>query len=366
VALDLSGLADISDDSPGGEDVEFDADFVALEGAAKGKPEVQYGDTIEPAVPPDWKEVRALATGLLERTRDLRVLTHLAVARLHLDGLPGFAEVLFRIRDQLENRWEQVHPRLDPEDDNDPTLRANALFRLQDPGSVVRPLRDLPLAASPMTGPVSWRDIAIFGGHVEPEEGREKMTETFIRGAFSRTNPERLALLTEAAEVAAREVKAIPAVFEDHAGAATGPDFSVLGKLLGEIQRDLKRFEPAADAPQEEEEEAPAAEAGGGGEEMAPATGGGGGGARGGRGFASIRSITAVTTREDALHLLELVSGYFRTSEPSSPVPMLVDRARRLAGMDFMAILQELAPDGIGQAQVVAGPQPDQQVDQGY
>jgi hypothetical protein len=31
-----------------------------------------------------------------------------------------------------------------------------------------------------------------------------------------------------------------------------------------------------------------------------------------------------------------------------------------------MAILQELAPDGIGQAQVVAGPQPDQQVDQGY
>jgi hypothetical protein len=45
---------------------------------------------------------------------------------------------------------------------------------------------------------------------------------------------------------------------------------------------------------------------------------------------------------------------------------MLVDRARRLAGMDFMAILQELAPDGIGQAQVVAGPQPDQQVDQGY
>ena len=39
---------------------------------------------------------------------------------------------------------------------------------------------------------------------------------------------------------------------------------------------------------------------------------------------------------------------------------MLIDRSRRLAGMDFMAILQDLAPDGIGQAQVVAGPQSEQ------
>ncbi len=43
---------------------------------------------------------------------------------------------------------------------------------------------------------------------------------------------------------------------------------------------------------------------------------------------------------------------------------MLVDRARRLAGMDFMSLLQELASDGVNQAQVVIGPQQDQQNDQ--
>jgi len=355
--LDSTPLPDLSDSAPAGENLELDPDFGALERAAQGKPETQYGDTINPATPPDWKETQALATTLLDRTRDLRVLTHLAVARLHLAGLPGFAEVLTQIRDQLENRWEQVHPQLDPEDDNDPTLRANALFRLQDPANVLRPLRDLPLANTPMTGPVSWRDIAVFGGHIEPEPGREKMTEAFIRGAFSKTNPERFALLQEAVDVALREVKAIPAAFDTNAGSATGPDFTNLQKLLAEIQRDLKRFEPAADAPEETFAE-PAEETGGDEGELAASPGMVRAAAP--RGAVSIRALTAVTNREDALHLLELVSTYFRTNEPSSPLPMLIDRSRRLAGMDFMAILQDLAPDGIGQAQVVAGPQPEQ------
>ena len=33
-------------------------------------PEVQYGDTIVPAVPPEWKHVKKQALDLLEHTRD--------------------------------------------------------------------------------------------------------------------------------------------------------------------------------------------------------------------------------------------------------------------------------------------------------
>ena len=79
---------------------------------------------MNPATPADWQETEAIAVGLLERARDLRVLAYLAVARLHLAGLPGFAEVFHQIRSELEHRWQHVHPQLDPEDNNDPTVRS--------------------------------------------------------------------------------------------------------------------------------------------------------------------------------------------------------------------------------------------------
>jgi len=51
-----------------------------------------------------------------------------------------------------------------------------------------------------------------------------------------------------------------------------------------------------------------------------------------------------VETRAQALSLLEDVQRYFRTAEPSRPVPMLCERARALAGRDFMSILKEVLP----------------------
>jgi type VI secretion system protein ImpA len=51
-----------------------------------------------------------------------------------------------------------------------------------------------------------------------------------------------------------------------------------------------------------------------------------------------------IETRAQALSLLEEVQRYFRIAEPSSPVPMLCERARALAGRDFMSILKEVLP----------------------
>jgi type VI secretion system protein ImpA len=42
--------------------------------------------------------------------------------------------------------------------------------------------------------------------------------------------------------------------------------------------------------------------------------------------------------------LLDLVQRYFRHSEPSSPVPMLCQRARALAERDFMGVLRDVLP----------------------
>jgi type VI secretion system protein ImpA len=51
-----------------------------------------------------------------------------------------------------------------------------------------------------------------------------------------------------------------------------------------------------------------------------------------------------VTSRAQAIALLDQVHHYFRRSEPSSPVPMLCDRARALAERDFMGVLRDVLP----------------------
>ena len=191
-------LPDLSPDAPAGESLENDSAFGALERATRGKPEQQHGDLIIPAEDPDWKEVDAQASALLGTTRDLRILQYLALARLNLRGLTGFAEVLRAVRTQLETNWPYVHPQLDPEDDNDPTLRANALLGLSDSGRVLRVLRDLPLAISTRAGKISWRDIGVAIGAIEAPDDRDRLTETTIRGAFQDADQARLAALREA------------------------------------------------------------------------------------------------------------------------------------------------------------------------
>jgi type VI secretion system protein ImpA len=340
-------LADIDASAPAGENLEFDIEFGSLERAAAGKPEQQYGGTVVPAEEPDWKEVRAYAQSLLTRTSDLRVLSQWAVAELHLDGIASFATLLDVIRQLLETKWPHLHPQLDPDDDNDPTLRANALLTLADPGRVLRKVRDMALINSPRAGPVSWRDMAIAAGALEPPAGREKLTESVLRGAFEDTDQARLTALREGFTRAIAACAGIPAAFDAQAGSATGPDLSELSKLLREAQRYVDRYTPQGGT--QPEPEAPAETQAAGGTAVPVATTGG----------VTAASLTAVTTRADAMRLLDLVLDYYRRYEPSSPLPLLLERARRLADKNFIDILRDLAPDSVTQAQLVTGARDD-------
>jgi type VI secretion system protein ImpA len=345
-------LGAVSDDSPAGPNLEFDADFGALERAAQGKAEQQYGDTVIPAEEPEWKEVDKQATALLERTRDLRVLTHLAVARLHLSGLPAFAEVVSMTQQLLDARWDEIHPQLDPEEDNDPTLRANALLRLAHPGDVLRYLRVLPLASSPRVGQYSWRDAGLANGSIE-SSATDKPSESTVRAAFMDTNPERLEALRAAALSVATSIAAIGSTFDTRAGYGTGPDFEELLKLLKDMARTVERYAPSEGAAPEEPEaaEAPADD----GQAGAPDSGGAPVARRAASGAVTAASLTDVTTRADAVRLLELCIRYYQRYEPTSPLPMLIERARGLADKSFLDIVRELAPDGLSQARNVVG-----------
>lgn len=334
-------LPDLAPDHPAGENLEFDPAFAELERLAAGKPEQQYGTTIVPAEEPEWRNVIAAATALMERTYDLRVMTHLATARLHDQGMAAYADTLAVVQEAVQARWDAVHPQLDPEDDLDPTLRANALLGLAAPLRVLRFLRDMPLARSPRAGTVCWRDVAVAAGTMEPPAGAARLTDATIAGAFRDTDPAAHDRLRAAVAQASACAAAISTAFDAVAGHGTGPDFTDLLRLLRDIGQVLAAHAPAAT--QSPGTAAPAQDDAPG---TAPAR------------AAPITSIAALgppATRAEAMRLLDLVIEFYEANEPSSPLPLLIARARRLADMGFMDILRDMAPEGVAQAERIAG-----------
>jgi type VI secretion system protein ImpA len=98
--MDLTAfLSDVSPDDPSGPNLEYDKAFQEMERAAEGSLEQQFGATIIAAEPPEWKNVKTAALGLLERTRDVRIAVLLARALLNTDGFQGFADGLTLTRD---------------------------------------------------------------------------------------------------------------------------------------------------------------------------------------------------------------------------------------------------------------------------
>ncbi len=348
------------DGTPAGPNLEADADdqiFGEMERAARGRPESQFGSTIEAAQPPDWNETASLALQILARSRDLRVMVLLAMARINQADLPGFAAVLATIRHHIETMWDHIHPQLDPEDEppNDPMLRVNCVAPLEEVARVLRPLRELPLARLPKGRPIAWRDVAVLDGQLEPEPGRPKLAEAEIRATFARTNPAALASLAQAADDSLAELAGIIAALSAH-GPDSPPDLKGLVRLLRDVKATIGRFPANLAEDEPDSGEAPGPDtspdrapdgAPDGAPDRAPAP-------RASRAV-SIRSLAALHDREDALAALDLASAYFRDHEPSSPVPLLIDRARRLAGMPFLDILRDLAPDGLQQAQTITG-----------
>lgn len=60
-------------------------------------------------------------------------------------------------------------------------------------------------------------------------------------------------------------------------------------------------------------------------------------------GVGTARPVEA-PTRRDALALLDSAAAFLRQAEPSSPIPLMVEHARQMAGRDFMALLRDLLP----------------------
>ncbi|HEV2677053.1 MAG TPA: type VI secretion system protein TssA [Aliidongia sp.] len=328
-------LIEINPGAPCGENLEYDPVFNALEQASKGKDEQQFGTTVIPGEEPDWVEVRRLALELLERTKDLRIYDQLLRASLRLESMNGLAAGLSLVRKVLDQYWDGLHPQLDPDDDLDPVARVNIIAGLCDGSSFLRPVREAPLVASRTFGRFGLRDVT--------EEG--KSDPAAVNAAFLDVAVETLQETAESVRSAIEDVRGIEEVITDKVGSSNAPDLSALGGVLKEIYRVLQARLSARGVGAEEAGGAEGEEETAEGGEGAPARGAAGGGVPG-----------QLSNRDDVLKTLDRLCEYYARFEPSSPVPILLQRAKRLVPLSFMDILQNLIPDAVTMAQIYNGP----------
>lgn len=319
-------LAPLSDAAPSGADLEYDAAFLALDEASRVKAEQQFGDTVIAATEPDWRTMKEQALLLFERTRDVRVAIQLMRAGARLTGFDGFASGLALVHGLLERHWDTLHPQLDASDNNDPTMRLNALDPLADDDTVIADLRAAPLGAS--RGSITVRQIELAFGKVDALPGEAAPSEAGALQGIREAGGDMPSLL--AAMAACHEhVCSIEAIIGAKVGASRGPDL----KVLRSVTECLARAAQAAGGQ---------STASGGDTVAAPAA------ARG-------ATPGSIATRDDALQALDRVCEWIERHEPTNPAPLLIRRAKRLMTKNFIDIIRDLAPDGLSQVERIAG-----------
>lgn len=321
-------LAPTEEDPPCGRDLEYDAAFLALDQAARGKPEQQFGDTVIPAEEPVWDDIRVAATELLGRSKDLRVAMLLARALVHTEGFAGLLPGLRLIHQLLERFWEGVHPILDPDEDNDPTMRMNAIGPLVDIEAMVRDLRGAFLVDSRQHGAVLVRDAEIALGKLPPRDDGEPVSQGKIESILSAASAEDPAAVGRIGETF-EAAKALSAFLAEKVGSDRAPDFKPLLATLYAVQQVC----PSTEVVDSEGETV-----------------------EGGAVVGGSRPISGdIRTRQDALVMIDKIIAYFERNEPTNPAPLLLARAKRLMNMSFVDIIKDMVPDSMHQIETIAG-----------
>lgn len=334
------------DETPSGENLEYDPAFTAMELEAQPEEERQAGSEIVAGSDPDYKALAQKAREVLDRSHEIRAAIYLADSELRINGLEGFAEVTRFIRFCLEEHWDTCHPELDADDDNDPTMRINAVTNLAGRATVLRSLRRwAPLTNSRAFGQVTLRDTEVSNGDTPPADDETPMPMSDVQAAFKDTPSEQLMAYYEAARSAFEDVNAIDAVFLEKTP-GFGPSLDPLQKMLGDIVGILAK-ETGADTPATEGSDAETdAETG-----QAPQSGGAGG--------AAVSAPGQIASPADVASALDSIIAYYKRNEPSSPLPILLARARRLIGADFLTIVNDIAPLGLENVNLVGGIEED-------
>lgn len=338
-------LAPLDGPSPCGPDLSYEPEFQAMERAATGKPEHQYGEQIYPAEPPNWSAALDQALDLSRKTRDVRVAVIVWRGAVATSGLAGAASALELIHGLLARHWPHVHPVLDEDDGQDPTMRLSALMPLCALDQGLAELRQARLV--PELAGLTLRAIELAANPAAALPAEQALTEGELLDsleALCQRHPQ----LSVDAQRAHAAALAIASLLDSKPSGSVNLDFAPLPRLLQLLLTALARRAPYSSLPAPDEHDAPAAshkvETDPGSPSL-PSV------AEADQPLPQARATDAnhaspvMCSRADAERLLDELLRWFKAHEPSHPAPLLIRRIQRWMSMDFLAIVHDLGPE---------------------
>ena len=338
--LDIASLVEpIAEEAPAGHDPALhDSVYQALQQTIKGRVEYKVigNDEVRVYHPPDWQAIYNQALDCASRTRDLRVCNLLMRAAASSDGPAGLRAGIELLRETIARFWDDLHPALDTES-TDPSeqafRRVTALNELTDRTSILRDLRDMPILEARGIGRYGLRAIHLAQGREAPAPGEEVPDAGLVQGALD--NDPGIAD-TRAAIAACREALAsLDQELRNRLG-TEAPSLTPLSRILDEMASALGGS-PGAASVQDGAAPAPPAAAG----DAAPRF--------------EAAAMNGVSSREQVVAALDKILGYYEQHEPASPIPLLLKRAKRLVPMDFLDLMEDLAPAAVKQLKEIGG-----------
>jgi type VI secretion system protein ImpA len=331
LSLQLGQLAEpIAAENPCGENLEETAQFGEIDAYRI------FGQLTAPATEPDWRALRAASLSALQKSKDLRLLAHLAAAVIRADTLAGALQLFPLLATWLTNYWEEVFPRVE----DDVVMRRNALVAFADRVAIVDPLRRLPLVAQTQLGSFSLRDVDIAMGaqpdpnaKVDPKSNADPKAKAAasmdqINAALSAADSQTLTQLHKLAVTARDSLARVEEIMRSRGGGSDGvPRLDPLSDVLQRIERVLSpRVVQASPDKTVGTESQSTASPGNSNDAVVVGT---------------------VNSRADATRALDAVLSYYMSYEPGSPVPLMIERAKRMIPMSFLDALADIVPEAL-------------------
>ena len=278
--------------------------------------------------PPNWNELGDLAFGQLRKSKDIRILTHLSAAVLWTEGegLRSFVETLSVASKWLADYWPKVYPLVE----DDAILRRNALNGFADRAAIIEGLRRAPMIENRKHGRIDLRDLEAGAAPVAGSEAAAPDAAR-IDAAFAEMPIADLQALLASTVEGLAALKSIDEACRSAAGIEAAPSFEPVVAQIQRVEAALRaRVSLHPDGvPQADQ--------------AVEGTSGG------------VVGVGAIRSRQDAIRALDAASEFFRRHEPSSPVPLIVDRAKRLIAKDFLEVIADIAPEALGSARAAGG-----------
>lgn len=372
--MEFLGLLDsISDDVPSGIELRNDPRFHAIERLlepAARESRLNPDGTLNTSAPDvDWQDVLDQSLELAKEGRDLRLLVILTRAVAAVEDFDGLAQGLDLLKDTVAAHWDSLHPELRERDDAKAAAlpRINALKQLEnDDNGLLGDLKYSILLNMRGVGPIAGMDLAeaslsdfefISLAPSGLNEGEKAALAEKHTAVVNRVNAACRALAAEEAERAAETIASISRCEASLAALCKqvsetggfGSDGALSLSEMSEFLKQIRTTFEAGVAAMSDDEQAPAPAA----SESAPAASVPA--APSSANGSSAVAPGAINSRRDVEKSLDAIVAFYERTEPSSPIPHLAKRMRRMVSMDFMELMEEIAPSGLKEFSSVAG-----------